>query len=129
MESSWTSEACIWEHLVRHLELPAVGRTVVFLSLCLLFSDYYPSFIAVFLILLHLIVLYLLPNFLCISDSVAYHFDLSVFQLFVYSSFFMFVISFFWFLSPSFSHHLFLSAPSLLFFPPLQHLYFSPLPL
>lgn len=65
METSWRSRVCIWEHLVRHLELLAVGRSrFVALELFLNLSSY----------------------FFCISDSATTHFNLSMSQLFVSSS-------------------------------------------
>jgi len=98
VESSWRS--IVWicrEHLVRHLELLAVGRMNVilpWLSIVLILLQICSPFPLIYLALLIL----LLP--IIISPCLNYLFP---------PRFFMFVISFSWFLSPSFSHHLLLS--------------------
>lgn len=119
MESSWRSRVCIWEHLARHLELPEVSHTVIFLPYCLSFSELYPLFSLVW-------VFFFFGTFHPISSAVLVlllHISSCLCRLFIPSFFFffLFVTAFSWFLS----RHLFLPCLPLIFFPPLQHMSFS----
>lgn len=118
MESSWRSRVCIWEHLARHLELPEVSHTVIFLPYCLSFSELYPLFSLVW------VFFFLVPfTQFSLQFSFCYSTSRAVYVVCLFLLFFLSVCHCFLLVSVS------PSVPSLpssyFFFPPLQHMSFS----
>lgn len=90
MEPSWRSRVCIWEHLARHLELPEISHTVIFLPYCLSFFWALPTvlscsrfFFCTFHLILSAVLVLLLPISSCLCRLFIPSFFLSVCHCFL----------------------------------------------